>query len=222
MLLFTSFLSYSSVDNSLTSDDMEYIPLYLSGISPLPISRNYSDELDFIKSVQQLVLNIAFNNDGVPLGQKREPKQLFHRKSGLCYDRSRVIEKILRYSSFSTRHISMYEKEKHNSSILTLLTSGVSSHAVSEVLTSKGWLIVDSNSAWLSLDINDQPLSVRKICRMNESSENMILKSEPPSDIYLKPFTFVYGLYSRHGLFYPPFNFIPDVNYQELLHNIQL
>ena len=38
--------------------------------------------------------------------------------------------------------------------------------------------------------------------------------------IYDDPFTFVYGLYSRHGKFYPPYNFVPDINYKTWLIEI--
>ena len=43
---------------------------------------------------------------------------------------------------------------------------------------------------------------------------------EPQTDIYEQPFTFVYGLYSRHGQFYPPYNFVPDINYDEFVNNV--
>ena len=105
-------LSYHAVDNSLTEEDRQYIPMYLSDVIPLPENPTYRDQLGFIISVQRSVLNIAPRNDGLPFAQKREPKELYVAKTGLCYDRSRVIEKILRYSGFETRHISIYYKEK--------------------------------------------------------------------------------------------------------------
>lgn len=42
----------------------------------------------------------------------------------------------------------------------------------------------------------------------------------PPTNIYEQPFTFVYGLYSRHGQFYPPYNFVPDINCGEFVKNV--
>jgi len=211
-------LSYHAVDNSLTEEDRQYIPVYLSEVVPLPENPTYRDELTFIVSVQNSVLNIAPRNDGLPFGQKREPKELYAAKTGLCFDRSRVIEKILRYSGFETRHVSIYSKEKTGSTIKSLITPGVSSHAVTEVLTKNGWLIVDSNEPWVSTDTNIRPVSIENIQLSIENSVHIKWGKEP-NNIYLKPFTFVFGLYSRHGHFYPPYNFVPDINYGEIIQN---
>ena len=212
-------LSYNAVDNSLTEEDRQYIPMYLSDVVPLPENPTYRDELSFIISTQRSVLNIAPRNDGLPFGQKRDPKELYVAKTGLCYDRSRVIEKIFRYSGFETRHVSIYSKEKTDSAIKSLITPGVSSHAVTEVLTKNGWLIVDSNAPWVSMDTNNQPVSIDKIQLSIENSVHIKWDKEPPTSIYAKPFTFVFGLYSRHGYFYPPYNFVPDINYGEIIQN---
>ncbi|MGD9252176.1 MAG: transglutaminase domain-containing protein [Desulfobacterales bacterium] len=216
----TLILSYHDVDNSLTEEDRQYIPLYLRDVAPLPENPSYLDELNFIISVQLTVLKIAPRNEGLPFGQKREPKELYEAKSGWCYDRSRVIEKILRFSGFETRHIFIFSTEKNGSTILSLMTPDVASHAVTEVLTRKGWLIVDSNAPWVSTDKNNQPLSIGRIQRSIDNAVRIDWHKEPPADIYTKPFASVFGLYSRHGLFYPPYNFIPDINYDELIQNV--
>jgi len=214
-----SVLSYHAVDNSLTREDRQYIPIYLKDVIPLSNNLSYEDELSFISSVQHSVLHIAPINDGLPFSQKREPKELFMAKTGLCYDRSRVIEKILRYSGFTTRHISIFSKEDTGSSLKSFITPGISSHAVTEVLTKNGWLVVDSNAPWISTDINNQPSSIDDIQKSTESHTPIKWDHEPPTDIYVKPFFFVFGLYSRHGYFYPPYNFIPDINYSEFIQN---
>ena len=59
----------------------------------MPEKPSYEDEINFIILVQQSVLRIAPEEKGLPFGQKREPKELYEAKSGLCYDRSRAIEK---------------------------------------------------------------------------------------------------------------------------------
>lgn len=212
-------LDYHAVDNSLSEEDKEYIPKYLRNITPLPEIPSYDDELNYIISVQRSVLNIAPHNNGLPFNQKREPKELYVAKTGLCYDKSRVIEKILRYSGFETRHVFILSTKNTGSAVKSLITPSVSSHAVTEVLTKEGWLVVDSMAPWVSTDKNNHPVSIEKIQSKVELSEPIEWSSEPPM-IYTEPFTFVYGLYSRHGMFYPPYNFIPDVNYGELVQNI--
>ncbi len=130
-----------------------------------------------------------------------------------------MIEKILRHFGFETRHVSIYSKEESDWAIVSILTPGVSSHAVTEVLTKKGRLLVDSNAPWISVDTDRQPIPVDTIQSISEDKRSINWPKKPPSKLYLNPFTFVYGLYSRHGKFYPPYNFIPDINYREFIQN---
>jgi hypothetical protein len=44
----------------------------------------------------------------------------------------------------------------------------------------------------------------------------------PPGYIYNERFFYIYGLYSRHGRFFPPYNVIPDINYSEFIQNLIL
>lgn len=220
VLAVMALLTYHQVGNSLTSEDVKYIKKFLGEADILSFSeqRGYEDERRFIIKVQKTVLRIAHNSNGIPFNMQREPKNIFLAKSGLCYDRSRVIEKILRYSDFQTRHISIYSTKETSSALKSLITPHVSSHAVTEVLTSRGWLVVDSNDPWVSLDEQGNPISINQI-QSDVGTESISWKDDKFSSIYKVPFTFVYGLYSRHGRFYPPYNFIPDINYRELIHN---
>ncbi len=218
-ILIIFILEKNEVNNTLTKEDKNYIPKYSNKIKFMDKNLTYYEQVKYIKTVQSSVLNIACGNKKIPLRSKREPKQLYIAKNGLCYDRSRVIEKILRYSGFRTRHIAIYSTYKTNSAIKSLLTAKVDSHAVSEVLTKEGWMVVDSNAKWVSLNIRLKPISIRKIKLSLDNNISIRWKDKIPFDIYKKPFTYVYGLYARHGEFYPPYNFIPDINYQEFLYN---
>ena len=213
-------LAYSSVDNSLSEEDRQYISKYLNGVKPLPENSEYTDELDFITSVQRSVLNIVSSNYPIPHGQEREPKESYKAKTGQCFDRSRAIEKILRYSGFEARHVSIYSTKETGSGIRSLITPGVPSHAVTEVLTKRGWLIVDSNEPFVSIDRKSQPISIQDMKLSAQGSGSIEWNREPQTEIYGAPFTFIYGLYSRHGRFYPPYNFVPDINYSEFVKNI--
>ena len=65
----------------------------------------------------------------------------------------------------------------------------------------------------------NNPLSINKIQHDIENSFYINWKKPPSDEIYLHSFIYVYGLYSRHGRFYPPYNFIPDINYREFIQN---
>lgn len=213
-------LFYNRVDNSITKEDRLFIAKYLETIPYLKENQTYKEELEFIKKIQDSVLKVAPSHKGLPFGTEREPKDVYLASRGLCYDRSRVIEKILRFSGFDTRHISIYSTKQTHSAFLSLITPKIFSHAVTEVFTKRGWLVVDSNDRWLSINTQGNPLSIAQIKLSTEVPSEISLSHKAPSRIYLEPFVYVYGLYSRHGRFYPPYNFIPDVNYEELIQNI--
>lgn len=216
-----ALLATHRVDDSLTAADREYIPKYLVGISPVPPAarRTYSQEVAFVRNVQQAVLRIAPRNEGLPDGTLREPRELFEAGRGLCYDRSRVIEKILRFAGFQTRHVAIYSLANGRGVLRTLATRQTPSHAVSEVRTHRGWLVVDSNDPWIAIDAAGQPRGIVDIHRAATGSAAFRWLAPIPNDIYKRPFTFVYGLYSRHGQFYPPYDAVPDVNYSEFAAN---
>ena len=216
----TIVLALNAVDNSLSDDDLRYLPRYLTDIDSLQGAASYTDELNYIRAVQRSVLHIAPVQSAVPLCQKREPKEVYEAKAGQCSDRSRVIEKILRYSGFETRHVSIYSTVQAGSALRALLTPGTPSHAITEVLTRKGWLVVDSNDAWVATDATGSPVSIQAIRTALGTSQPIAWDRRPPAEIYEQPFTYLYGLYSRHGRFYPPYNFIPDIHYGEFAQNI--
>jgi len=187
-------LSYNGVDNSITEEDKLFITKYLTSIPPLKHNPTYKDELEFITKIQDSVLRVAPNNEGLPYNTEREPKDVCLASRGLCYDRSRVIEKILRYSVFDTRYISIYSTQKTHSSFKSLMTPDIPSHAVTEVLTKRGWLVADSNNRWLSIETQGNPLSIAKIKLSMEGSDEVLWRHKPPNIIYQEPFTFIYGL----------------------------
>jgi hypothetical protein len=215
-----AILAFHSVSLEVTPTDAEYIAKFTEGIEPVPAKGAFDKQIDFIKRVQDSVLTIAPINKELPFGSEREPRNLYEARHGLCFDRSRVIEKILRQHGYRTRHIFILSTKETNAP-KAFATPGVASHAVSEVLTERGWLVIDSNDRWVSLDVNGQPVSMAGVSGQADTNPPVVWQ-EPPPVIYsdIAPFTYVYGLYSRHGEFYPPYNFIPDVNYTELIENI--
>ena len=224
LLLIIIFLKFFEVDNTITPEDSIYIEKYLdlAEVAPLPVPRTYESEKAFIEAVQRSVLARVHGNVRKFKVGGVEPKDLYETQSALCFGRSRVIEKVLRSSGFQTRHISLYSTEKTGSKIKSLFTRGTSSHAITEVLTKKGWLVIDSNDPWLSLDHQNNPISLIAIqARLGKELIPFNASYLPHMNrIYNHPFTFVYGLYSRHGTFYPPYGFFPDVNYREFIFNL--
>jgi len=209
------------VDNSITDDDTKYIKKILDDkkVQPLWENPKYEDEVAFIRAVQRAILQFVpyeENKGPLPYGEPREPKDIYKHKDkyGACCDRSRLIEKILRKHGFTTRHVFIISTEDTGCILGALLPKAllpkVDMHSVSEVLTKKGWLVVDSNSDWMPLDKKNHPHSMKSI-----RYEKQILwkKWQKPMCLDMKaicegPFTFFYGLYSRRGWLYPPFFYV--------------
>lgn len=179
---------------------------------------DYEDQISYIQQVQMAVAALAEKQTPIPYNQEREPADLLREKAGLCYDRSRTLEKILRMAGFRVRHVSIYAISAKRSAPVKIwhLTTNrtLRSHAVSECLTSRGWLVVDSLHPWISIDRDDHPVGLAAW-----HSQAVRWKNPPPEPIYQHPFTPIYGLYSRHGRFYPPFTPVPDINWREFIQN---
>lgn len=175
----------------------------------------FDEQMATIGAAQRAVLAAAPVDQGIPQGQSRELPDLLRAGKGLCFDRSRAIETVLRVAGFEVRHVAIYSLADGRSPTSALITPQVSSHAVTEAKTARGWIVVDSNIPWLGLTKGGNPVSMEELSEIRPES----LAAEPHR-IFQDDFTWVYGLYSRHGRFYPPYNPVPDVNWRELAGNI--
>jgi len=182
---------------------------------------DFDEEIDRILRIQDAVLQTAPVNDGLPLGASREPRDLYEAGQGLCYDRSRSIEKALTLTGLETRHVAVYGLAEGRTAMGALLTRDTPSHALTEVRTRRGWMLVDSNDRWIGLLADGRPVSADDLHDLPPGGAVWSpLASGEIAPIFRDGFVHVYGLYSRHGHFYPPMDGIPDVNLVELAQNL--
>ena len=110
------------------------------------------------------------------------------------------------------RHVHLNETAKRG--YFNLLIPGSKSHAVSEVLTSKGWLGVDSNQQFILLDRDNNPNTYEK------AISSGVINYYSEFYLYKKPLIYVIGLYSRNGTFFEPYlTFIPEINFKDFFSN---
>lgn len=178
---------------------------------------DYHQQVTVIAAIQRAVLAAAppGQKRGIPLRQTRELSDVLRLHYGLCFDRSRAIETVLRVAGFKARHVAIYSLIRSHSVMGALTKRGIISHAVTEVKTTRGWMVVDSNRPWLGLTKTGEPISMEQLGQMDRN----VLAAEPYK-IFNDKFTWIYGLYSRHGQFYPPYDPVPDVSWPELADNI--
>jgi hypothetical protein len=191
----------------------------LAGYAADAPPRTFEQEVAFISAVQDRVLDAAPVDREIPQGQSRELTQLVRAGHGLCFDRSRAIETVLRTYGFEARHAAIYSTAKTGSALKSLVTPQVQSHALSEVKTSRGWMLVDSNSRWIGLTASGDPVDLAEVPALRRARWDSHAR-DPLPRIFLRPYIWVYGLYSRHGRFYPPFDPVPDLNWAELTANL--
>ena len=223
-LALAGVLAMNNVPVSLSDADIKSIPELLKAAGKQHLTRNiavgrsFIEQVGIVSEVQAAVLTVAPQTDPIDFDRGREPQDLLELRYGLCYDRSRVIEKILSYVGLESRHVAIYSLKKASSTIAALLTFRTSSHALTEVLTQNGWMAVDPDIPWIGLTDNLEVVSIRTLQKAVGKKKyrwNPLAKTDL-NDILDSNFTYVTGLYSRHGRFYAPYNRIPDINYPQL------
>lgn len=228
MLLVIAFLYLHDVPTQITKDDEKYITLILTeaGYSPENLSQqasgDFKNQISAIKNIQASVFSTAPLTKPLPLNTPKEPKNLYEAGFGNCNDRSRYLDKALRMAGFNTRYASIYETPDQTPAWRAVLSKSKTarSHALVEVQTKQGWVFVDSVTPWMAISAQGKPVSLEE---WKEEKDNIEWSQQVEAEIYPVlegDFVHIYGLYSRHGRFYPPYNFFPDIDWHSLLfHN---
>lgn len=212
-------LAYNNVPSTVTETDKAAVRRVMAGKNVPSAPETWEQQLALVFEAQDAILTVAGVNEGLPLGKSREINDLIKAGHGLCYDRSRAIETILRSYGMETRHVAVYSTAETGAWWKSLLTPKVASHAVTEVKTQKGWLVIDSNLRWVALTASGEPMDMDAV-RDNPDQDWSSRNADDMNQVFKEPFTWVYGLYSRHGKFYPPYSPVPDINWSEFLYEI--
>lgn len=175
----------------------------------------YSEEIELLHAMQRLVLERAPFGPGIPEYESREPTDLLRAREGLCYDRSRTFDKLFSWHGLKSRHVYVLFAE-HPSTGKPLgfwrafLTLGTQSHAVTEVQTQRGWVVVDSNTLWISTTKDGEPVD-------SDSIRARWLEFDSPPSYFNRPYYSIRGMYSRRGQFYRPYVPFPQLNWPDYI-----
>ncbi len=176
-------------------------------------------EIEVIKKTQGLIIDKFPSKKGIPEYQEREISNLLDHGEGLCYDRARAIAKSLSWQGFEVRHVFVIftripGSQKVLSPVEAVFTRGTGSHALVKVKTSAGWLVVGTNTKWISLSTKTGlPVDIKDI----RSASNSFIASP---DWINEPFVSIEGLYSRRGQFYPPYTPLPELNWYDFVTSL--
>lgn len=213
VLAFFVLATITNVSTRLQPEDVVAIKMIL-GAQEKPSIQSFEDEIRLIRWAQAQVLKAAPGMEGIPDYSDREPMNLLQARSGLCYDRSRTLDKTLKWHGLETRHVYILFAEKgvdtNFGQFLRYAFSRSQSHAVTEVKTSRGWMLVGSNTAWISLNRDRQPVPASQVHERRTEFDH-------PSDWIDTPLWAIRGMYSRKGQFYRPFVRFPEFNWSDFL-----
>lgn len=217
ILAIALFIKINNVSLVSKKSDKEFIDNFLSK-NNLSLAANATEiqKLEFVKEVQNIVLlEVKHKYNGIPKNTERSIEKILIGRVGECYDRSYLIERILYYKGFDVRHASIYYKVKNKGLIKTLLAGNSTSHATTEVKINNKWILVDSNTSQadlpISFETNLKSIQENKV-QLDANNNDLLIRFD--RDYYI-----IYGMYSRHGCFYPPYIPIPDFNFQQLFYN---
>ncbi len=115
--------------------------------------------------------------------------------------------------SINYRHVSIFFT--YDNSSIPYLRKNAHSHAFTEVYTPKGWMVVDSIDSFMGIDNHKQVYTAKDL--NNQKNFTDINNHLLPINFHVD-YRVIYGLYSRHGRFYPPFNSILDINWKQFLY----
>lgn len=225
LALIVAVLAMHNVPDAATEEDREYGNRILAAAGYEGAKRDFGDLTVFdnqvraIQAVQDAAISIAKLDEEISQGSEREPRNVFEQKKGLCYDRSRAIEKMLAALGFEVRHVAIYATVARGT-IAAVLTPGNDSHALTEVSTSKGWMLVEPNVPWIGLTADGRTVDAAALRSIDMADARWAPGvTGKPHPIFSNAYAYVRGLYSRHGGFYPPYTPIPDVNWRQLVQN---
>lgn len=213
LLAFVVLAWTTNVSTHLQPEDTVAIKLML-GVQKKPAIGSFDDEIRVIRWAQAQTLKAAPGLEGIPDYADREPMDLLKAQAGLCYDRSRTLDKMLKWLGFETRHVYILFADKADStSVVQFIIHALSysqSHAVTEVKTSRGWMLVNSNSNRISLNREGQPVSAGQVYERRAEFYS-------PSEWVEFPLWAIRGMYSRKGQLYRPNFPFPEFNWPDFL-----
>lgn len=195
------------VPESITEDDVSALLEFGILESKDFRAHEHSSEISQRRMLETIVKRVhqrIGRFDPLPIGARREPRDVLEAGSGVCFDRARLIEKAVRATGMNTRRVFLLYGGWRN-----LLLPGTPTHALVEVETPKGWVFLGTLSPVTGYADDESVWNVSRLLS-NITTGSDIVKRQRWNEILSTEFVPLYGVYSRHGGHYPPYTPMPD------------
>ena len=214
----------------LTRLDKTYIDSFLSEWkikeTPQQVHVSFDSEASFIQKLVTSVVSTIQHNE-ISFKEFGNIKYYYKNRKGQCFDRSILLEKIFKYYDFNFRHVFIYflKKSTQEPHVIDFFRKSTLSHAVTEVETKAGWVVIDSNTDCIGIDKNGKTINIGDLKKQVRQKGSLDLKQnctsgEPPFWMIYPNFKFIYGVYSRSGSFLSNYKGIPGVNIKMCFYNL--
>ncbi|MFL5787012.1 MAG: transglutaminase domain-containing protein, partial [Flavisolibacter sp.] len=152
----------------ITDQDRIYIDKFLAewkiNLSAEQVHADFNSESAFIQKLVTSVVS-TINHKEIQNSNFGNIKYYYENRLGFCYDRAILMEKIFRYYHFNFRHVFVYYLKDPNAKpgVLDFFRKSTLSHAITEVETKKGWMVIDSNTDCVGIDKNGNVLNTNDL-----------------------------------------------------------
>lgn len=242
LFLLTAFfliivLNSKSVER--TGEDIQFIQAFSTewkiNTDQDSIHASFDNEIAFISQLQDCVLKEIAHVE-IPHKYFGNMRYYHTNRKGFCYDRAVLMEKFLQHYGFDFRHLYLYFDPKGGYPPVTrFFQRGIPSHALFEVKTQKGWMVMGTNANWIGLGKDNQLLDISTLRKKIRDKSLHLKKETTIGNCFWEDkgdrFRYIYGVYSRHGDFFngssdtgkasflEAFHILPDYNISMLLSN---
>ena len=201
---------YTNVPTKYTAQD-EAVFEYTLHLKPFKHPQTFAQEIEAIKFIQKGTFSIVPKNASKQDHKVREPAEFLGMREGICYDRSRTTDKAIAYIGLPSRHVFLLFRQGGRGFLSSVFRYHHPSHAVTEVKTSKGWMLVDSTTEWIALTRDGQVVNADDVWKRSKEFNAI------PSSL-VGSWWAIRGMYSRSGYLYPPYIFFPDFNWPDFFN----
>jgi hypothetical protein len=220
-LAMVAVLAYAAVRHQISDEDRQALKSVLGEdwIGMNLADSSFESQVRHVRWLQEESHERMHMAKAMPYDIHRSASNVLDFGGEWCYDFSYWYEEALRVAGLKTRHAALYQDL--GGFAKTIATSQGLSHANTEVKTAKGWMLVEPTINKIWLDALGMPLSAKAVeeqvadgsLRLDESELALLYP------LYKNPYFVVYGLYSRHGHCYKPFNRVLALHWGEFMAN---